>query len=101
MLLSTRVRVLFLAMVMVGMALGVICVLGAVGSASPNDNDDHRDDEGRILTVVSKTPENKVLDLGAQGPSQGDLRVLNAPLYNATGKDRALEPVVHNNRPRR
>jgi hypothetical protein len=85
---STRPRVLLVAMVVVGMALlSVICVLGAV-SASPN-NQDHRDDKGHItLTVVSKTPENEVVDLGAQGPSQGDLRLVNAPLYNATGKER-------------
>jgi hypothetical protein len=89
MVLSTRVRVLLMAMVVVGMALGIICVLGAVGSASPNNNnDDHRDDKGRILTVVGKTPENKVLDLGAQGPTQDDMRVVNAPLYNATGMER-------------
>jgi hypothetical protein len=87
MVLSTRLRVLLVAMVVVGMALlGVICVLGAV-SASPN-NDDHRDVKGRTLTVVTKNPENKVVDLGAQGPSQGDLRVVNAPLYDATGKER-------------
>jgi len=74
-------------MVVVGMALlSVICVLGAV-SASPN-NDDHRDVKGHTLTVVTKNPENKVVDLGAQGPSQGDLRVVNAPLYDATGKER-------------
>ncbi len=57
-------------------------------SASPNNNEDHRDDKGRTLTVVTKTPENKVIDLGPQGPSQGDIRVTNAPLYNATGKER-------------
>jgi hypothetical protein len=89
MMLSTRVRVLLMAMVVVGMALGVIGVVGAVGSASPNNNDDHGDQNDRsTLTVVGKNPENKVLDLGAQGPSQGDIRVTNAPLYNATEKER-------------
>ena len=79
MMLSTRVRVLLMAMVVVGMALGVIGVVGAVGSASPNNNDDHGDQNDRsTLTVVGKNPENKVLDLGAQGPSQGDIRVTNA-----------------------
>jgi hypothetical protein len=87
MVLSTRARILLMAMVVVGMALSIIGVLGAVGSASPN-NDDHRDDKGRTLTVVGKTPENKVLDLGAQGPSQGDIRVMNAPLYDESGKKR-------------
>jgi hypothetical protein len=84
--LSTRLKVLLVALVMV-LALGIIGVLGAVGSASPND-DDHRNDKGRTLTVVSKTPEIKVLDLGPQGLSQGDAIVQNAPLYNATGKER-------------
>jgi hypothetical protein len=71
MMLSTRVRVLLVALAVVGMALGIIAVLGAVGSASPN-NSDHRDDKDHsTLTVVGKNPENKVLDLGAQGPSQG------------------------------
>jgi hypothetical protein len=88
MVLSTKLRVFLMAMIVVGMALSVICVLGAVSASPNNDNDDHRDDKGRILTVVTKTPENKVVDLGPQGPSQGDMRVLNASLYNATGKER-------------
>lgn len=89
MVLSTRVRVLLVAMVVVGMALGVIGVVGAVGTASPNNNDDHGDHKDRsTLTVVGKNPENKVLDLGAQGPSQGDIRVTNAPLYDESGKER-------------
>jgi hypothetical protein len=88
MVVSTRVRVLLVAMVVVGMALGVIGVLGAVGSASPND-DDHRNDKGRsTLTVVGKNPENEVLDLGAQGPTQGDLLVTNASIYNESAKER-------------
>ena len=87
MVLSTRVRVLLVVMVL---ALGIIGVLGAVGSASPNNSDDdHRNDKGHsTLTVVGKNPENKVLDLGAQGPSQGDIRVTNAPLYDESGKER-------------
>jgi hypothetical protein len=87
MVLSTRVRVLLVVMVL---ALGIIGVLGAVGSASPNNSDDdHRNDKGHsTLTVVGKNPENKVLDLGAQGPSQGDIRVTNAPIYDKSGKER-------------
>jgi hypothetical protein len=90
MVLSTRVRVLLMAMVVVGMALGVIGVVGAVGSASPNNNDDdHGDDKDRsTLTVVGKNPENEVIDLGPQGPSQGDIRVINAPLYDESGKEK-------------
>ena len=87
MVLSTRVRVLLVVMVL---ALGIIGVLGAVGSASPNNSDDdHRNDKGHsTLTVVGKNPENKVIDLGAQGPSQGDIRVMNAPIYDESGKER-------------
>jgi hypothetical protein len=88
MLLSTRLRVLLMAMVVVGMALGIIAVLGAVSASPTTNDDDHRDDRDRILTVVGKNPENKVVDLGPQGPSQGDMRVVNAQLYNATGKER-------------
>jgi hypothetical protein len=62
--------------------------MGAVGFASPEDNHDghHNNDEGRTLTVLTKTREARVVDLKPQGPSHGDMRVLNAPLYNATGK---------------
>jgi hypothetical protein len=43
MVVNTEVRVLLVAMaVLVGMALGIIDVLEAVSSASPNN--DHRDD---------------------------------------------------------
>jgi hypothetical protein len=71
------------------MALGIIGVLVAVSSASPKGNDDHNDSEERSsLTVLTKTVEQKVVDLGAQGLSQGDMRVLNAPLYNESGKEK-------------
>jgi hypothetical protein len=71
------------------LALGIIGVLGAVSSASSKGDDDHNDSEERsTLTVSTKTAEEKVLDLGAQGLSQGDMRVLNAPLYNESGKEK-------------
>jgi hypothetical protein len=88
MVVSTRLRALLVAMVVVGMALGVIGVLGAVGSASPNDADHRHDKDRTTLTVVSKNHESKVVDLGAQGPTQGDLLVTNASLYDESGKER-------------
>jgi hypothetical protein len=87
MVLSTRRAVLLVALVGV-LALGIMGVLRAV-SASPDNADKHNGSEGRsTLTVLTKTREIKVLDLGAQGPTQGDLRVINAPVYNATGKEK-------------
>ena len=83
----TRVAVL---VAMVAAALG-IGLMGAVGSASPKDNDDdgyNNGDEGGNLTVLTKTSEIKVVDLGPQGQSHGDMRITNATLYNATGKEK-------------
>jgi hypothetical protein len=91
MVLRTRVRVLLVALAVGGMALGIIAVLGAVSSASPkgNNDDHHRHDKDRsTLTVVGKNPQNKVLDLGAQGPTQGDIRLTNAPIYDESGEER-------------
>jgi hypothetical protein len=70
------------------MALGIIGVLGAVSSASPSTNDDHNDKGRSTLTVLTKTAEEKVVNLGAAGLSHGDMRVLNAPLYNESGKEK-------------
>src|SRR5919112_4216552 len=84
MVLSTRRTVLLVAMVVVVMALGTIGVLGAVGAASPN-NDHDNNDKGRTHTVLTKTREARVVDLAPQGVSQGDMRVVNAPLYDASG----------------
>ncbi len=87
MVLSTRrVSVLLLVATVVVLALG-IGLLGAVGSASPKD-DDQNDNKGRNLTVLVKTREASVVDLGPQGASQGDMRVVNAPLYDESGKQK-------------
>ena len=87
MVLSTRRAVLLVALVGV-LALGIMGLLRAV-SASPDNADKHNDSEGRsTLTLLAKTPEIKVLDLGPQGPSHGDLRAINAPLYDESGKEK-------------
>ena len=79
----TRVAVL---VAMVAAALG-IGLMGAVGSASPKDDDQNNNKEGN-LTVLVKNREASVVDLDPQGSSQGDMRVVNAPLYNASGKQK-------------
>jgi hypothetical protein len=81
----SRTVVVFLVV----MALGIIGVLGAVSSASPSSNDDDQgdDSEGRsTLTVVIKSREAAVVDVGERGLSHGDQRVVNAPLYDEDGK---------------
>jgi hypothetical protein len=85
--LSRRVSVILVAVVVVVMALGIIGVLRAV-SASPNNDHDHNNDKGRTLTVLAKIREEKVVDVGPQGTSHGDMRVVNTSLYNATGTKR-------------
>ncbi len=85
MVLSRRVAVLVAMVAMVVVALSIIGVLGAVGSASPNNNPNAK---ARTLTVVTKTREIEVVDLEPPGPSHGDMRVVNAPLYNESGKER-------------
>ncbi len=42
-----------------------------------------RSSPARTLTVVIKEREARVVHLGPAGPGHGDLRVINAPLYNA------------------
>jgi len=88
MVLSTRRAVLLVALVGV-LALGIMGLLRAV-SASPETADKHNASEGRsTLTVLAKTPEIKFVDLGPQGPSHGDLRAINAPVYNESGKEKS------------
>ncbi len=85
MVLSRRLVVLLVALAVI--AVGVIGVLRAV-SASPDTDAHHNDKAHSTLTVLTKTREEKVVDLGPQGPTHGDMRVVNAPLYNASGKER-------------
>jgi len=82
--LGRRVSVLLVALVLVVMALGIMGVLRAV-SASP---DTAAKERSSTLTVLTKTREARVVDLGPQGPTHGDMRVVNAPLYNESGTKR-------------
>jgi hypothetical protein len=85
-----RVSVLLMAVVVAVMALGIMGVLRAV-SAAPNNNADHNRDDGEgrsTLTVMTKTREARVIDLGPQGQSHGDMRVQNAPLYDESGEEK-------------
>ena len=87
MVLSTRrVSVLLVAMVVVALGIGL---WGAVGAASPgNAANNPTAAKARTLTTLVKSREARVVDLGHQGLSQGDMRVVNAPLYNESGTKR-------------
>jgi hypothetical protein len=86
--LSRRATPLLLALVVAVTVLGIIGVLRAV-SATPNDSANRTNgSEARTLTVLAKIRDEKVVDVGPQGPSQGDMRVVNTTLYNATGTKR-------------
>ena len=76
------------APVLVVIALGLIMgVLRAV-SASPESAANAKEARSTTITVVTKTGGIKVVDLGAQGPSHGDMRVFSVPLYNESGKEK-------------
>jgi hypothetical protein len=67
-------------------ALGIVLV-GAVAFASPKkDAVNNENGKGRTLTVVIKSREAAVVDVGDRGLSHGDARVVNAPLYDEGGK---------------
>jgi hypothetical protein len=79
---SRRVWILLASVV----ALGIVLV-GAVAFASPKkDAVNHENGKGRTLTVVIKSREAAVVDVGERGLSHGDARVVNAPLYDEGGK---------------
>ncbi len=85
-LFKSRVSVLLLASVVVG-ALG-IGLWGAVGSASPESAANAKEARSTTITVSTKTGGIEVVDLGAQGPSHGDMRVFSVALYNESGKEK-------------
>ena len=87
MVLSRRVPVLLGALVVVVVAMGMIGVLGAVPGNAANDRTVAKA-RSTTITVVTKTGGIKVVDLGAQGPSHGDMRVFSVPLYNESGKEK-------------
>ena len=64
----------------------VVGVVGAV-SASP-DGGKERNKAHTTLKVLAKDREARVVDLGPRGPSHGDMRVVNGPLYNASGTEK-------------
>jgi hypothetical protein len=92
MVVNTEVRVLLVAMAVLGVALGIIAVLGALGSASPNNSDE----EGATLTVVGKNPQREqTLGAGSTRTHPGRFtphQRLHLPpstsIYNESAKER-------------
>jgi hypothetical protein len=86
--LSRRVPVLLLGALVVVVVLGMIGVLGAVPGNAANDRTVAKARSSTTLTVMTKTREATVVDLGPRGPSHGDMRVVNAPVYDESGTKR-------------
>ena len=78
---STRVWILLASVVALGMFWWV-----PWPSPRPDDAVNHENGKGRTLTVVIKSREAAVVDVGDRGLSHGDARVVNAPLYDEGGK---------------
>ena len=85
MLLSSRAVLLLVALVVAVTVLGIVGVLRAVSAAPDHGADKPNGGEARTLTVLAKIRQQKVVDAGPQGPSQGDMRVVHTTLYNAKG----------------
>jgi hypothetical protein len=89
MVLSTRVAILFVALVVAVIVLSLTGILRNVSASSTNHTNNLDDsEEHSALTVLTKTREREVVDLGPQGASQADIRVTNAPLYNESAKEK-------------
>ena len=83
MLLGRRLLMVLSMVVLVALAIGVVGGVSASPDAKKSKKKAHS-----TLTVLSKTREARVVDLGARGPTHGDMRVVNAPLYDESGTDR-------------
>src|ERR671911_1537785 len=89
MVLNRRGALLLITLVVAVIALSLIGILRGVSASSTSDTDNFNDsEEHSTLTTLTKTREAKVVDLRPRGPSHGDMRVLNAPLYNESGKEK-------------
>jgi predicted secreted Zn-dependent protease len=69
--------------VLVALAIGVVGGVSASPDAKKSKKKAHS-----TLTVLTKSRETKVVEVGPRGPTHGDMRVVNAPLYDATGTNR-------------
>jgi hypothetical protein len=89
MVLNTRGALLLITLVVAVIALSLIGILRGVSASSTSDTDNFNDsEEHSTLTTSIKSREREVVDLGPRGPTHGDLRLTNAPLYNESGKKR-------------
>ena len=88
MLLSNKGTFLLVALVVAVTVLGIMGVLRAVSAAPNHGAHNPNGGEARTLTVLAKIRQQKVVDVGPQGPSQGDMRVVHTTLYNAEGTKR-------------
>jgi hypothetical protein len=89
MVLNRRGALLLITLVVAVIALSLIGILRGVSASSTSDTDNFNDsEEHSTLTTLIKSREREVVDLGPRGPTHGDLRLTNAPLYNESGKKR-------------
>ncbi len=81
--LGRRLLMVLSVVVLVALAIGVVAGVSASPDAKKSKKKAHSS-----LTVLTKSREARVVDLGPRGTSHGDMFVVNAPLYDATGTDR-------------
>jgi hypothetical protein len=86
--LSNRGALLLVALVVTVTVLGIIGVLRAVSAAPDQSAHKPNGGEARSRTVLAEIRQQKVVDVGPQEPSQGDMRVVHTTLYNAKGTKR-------------